>query len=120
MFGEMGQISRHEASSLGRVTSFLVHAQGTRTATLLLATTCAGHVALGFVEFCGRERVPAEALTSILSSCKAEAASGTEGNAGFVGDMIAVEVAPLRKRSGRDSVDKAAGVDEAGGGRRWC
>lgn len=116
MLGEMGQISRHEASSFRRATGFLVHAQGTRTAALLVAIACAGHVALGIVEFCGRERVPAEALAGILGPCKAEAASRTEGNAGFVGDMIAVEVAPLGKRSRRDSVDKAAGVDEAGGG----
>lgn len=112
MLGEMRNISRHEACSLGRAACFLVHAEGTGTATFLTVVTGASHVAFGLIEFVSRELVAAEALAGVLGPCNGEAAPGTERDAGLVGNVIAVEVAPLWKRSRRDSVNEAAGVGE--------
>jgi hypothetical protein len=113
MLGKMRKISGNEACPLRRAACLLVHAESAGTTALLAAVTCAGHVALGVIEFRGRKLIATEALTGILGSCNLETASGTEGDASLIGDVIAVEVAPLGKRSRRDGVDEAAGVNEA-------
>jgi hypothetical protein len=121
MLSEMVQMPGQEACrSLGRGTGLFVHAQGTRAATFLAAVPCARHVTLGVVQLLGRKLVAAEALASVLGSCNTEAASGTEGDACFVGDVGAVEVAPLGKRARIDGVDEATGVGETRSRRRWC